>query len=79
MDKVLQKFGTKTGGKTRFRVSKSRRLRGYHIKDFLDLYKRLTDIVVGYNAFAPQKPQKVVVGRRSGKRIQKYVYTYRWK
>ena len=56
-------MGTKNGGKTRFRVKKQRRVNGYHIKDIpLDLYKRTTDIVVGHNAFALQRPQKLVVG-----------------
>ena len=74
----LHKLSGKTGGKTRFRVKKHRRTKGYHVKDFLDLYKRLTDIVVGHNAFALQRPQKIVVGRKKGKRVQKYLYTYTW-
>lgn len=75
----LHRMGTKNGGKTRFRVKKHRRVNGYHIKDILDLYKRTTDIVVGHNAFALQKPKKIVVGRKNGKRVQKYIYTYTWR
>ena len=75
----LHTLSRKTGGKTRFRVKKYRRTKGYHVKDFLDLYKRLTDIVVGHNAFALQKPQKIVVGRNNGKRVQRYIYTYTWR
>ena len=75
----LNRLGTKNGGKTRFRVQKRRRTNGYHIKDILDLYKRTTDIVLGHNAFALQKPQKIVVGHRNGKRIQKYIYTFKWR
>ena len=74
----LHKLSGKTGGKTRFRVKKHRRSQGYHVKDFLDLYKRVTDMVMGHNAFAMQKPQKIVVGRKNGKRLQKYIYTYKW-
>ena len=75
----LHTFSRKTGGKTRFRVKKYRRTNGYHVKDFLDLYKRLTDLVVGHNAFVLQKPQKIVVGRKNGKRVQRYTYTFKWR
>ena len=50
----LHKLSGKTGGKTRFRVKKHRRSQGYHVKDFLDLYKRVTDMVMGHNGFTTE-------------------------
>ena len=65
------------GGKTRFRVRKNRQ-HGFHTKDYVDLFKRLSDRLFGHGAFVQKRPQKINAGKQNGKRIQKYVYSYFW-
>ena len=78
----LVKSLSKYGGKLRFRIAKKRRANGYYVKDAVDLFKRLTDVIFpqlgGYNMFVMKKPQKIAIWV-NGKRVQPYVYTFVWK
>jgi len=78
----LVKRLSKYGGKLRFRISKNRRANGYYVKDAVDLFKRLTDVIFpqtgGYNMFVMKTPQKGCV-RVNGNRVQHYMYTFVWK
>ena len=79
----LVKRLSKFGGKLRFRIKKNRRTKGYHVKDAIDLFKRVTDTMFprsgGYNMFVLTKPQKICDGVINGKRKQLYAYTFLWK
>jgi len=78
----LSAYASKPGlQKLRFRIKKNRD-NGYRVKDAVDLFKRLTDVIFprtdGCYMFVP-KPHKINDGFHNGKRKQAYVYTFRWK
>ena len=77
----LVKRLSKHGGKLRFRVMKHRRVDGYRVKDAVDLFKRLTDVIFpqtnNIHMFVRKKPQKITV-RINGVKKQPYLYTFAW-
>ena len=78
----LVKRLSRYGGKLRFRIMKHRRVNGYYVKDAVDLFKRLTDVIFpqtkGCNMFVMKKPQKATI-HVDGKKKQPYMYTFHWK
>ena len=67
----------RNGGKARFRVTKNR-LKGFHVKDYLDLAKRLTEVMVPkHGMLSVEKFRKT--RRVQGKVKQDYFYNYIWK
>ena len=72
---ITRKLG-RNGGKARFRVTKNR-LNGFRVKDYLDLAKRLSEVMVPkHGMLSVDKFRKT--RRDRGKVKQDYFYNYHW-
>ena len=78
LSRELHRFG----GKFRFRVKRSTHM----IKDYVDLYKRVVDTIFPVvvcnkrvcSLLIVEKPRKIDVTKAGEKRVQKYIYSWRW-